>query len=431
MPIPVTADVFIESKTLINPIQEKNIMIKGLPTLDDVECEGKSVLARLDINSPIVNSTILDTNRFEGHLPTLDHLEGSKVVITSHQSRPGKKDFTTLESHAKVLSRILGKNVTYIDEMFSKRAIEEIDNMENGDVLLLENVRLYSEERMDRSPESHSGSIMVNKLKDHFDLFINDAFAACHRNNASMVGFVPVLPSVGGRLIEKEVEALSTALHSKDSKIFVLGGAKIKDSVKVMENVLTRNIAEKVVLTGVTAIYFHMLDGQDIGDNEEVVEENKEDIDDSKMKKLLKDYRDRVVLPIDYGVEVDGVRNDVSIEELQGKIMDIGINTISALSEIIPQYDIAVINGPSGVFEDEKFALGTTEVLRSVSEADFSIVGGGHISSAARITGMDRKMDHISTGGSSCIRFLSGEDLITLDVIKDYWKNKWSITSSQ
>ncbi|MFP3947065.1 MAG: phosphoglycerate kinase, partial [Archaeoglobaceae archaeon] len=271
-------------------------------------------------------------------------------------------------------------------------------------------------------------SIMVNKLKNHFDLFVNDAFAACHRNNASMVGFVPVIPSVGGRLIEKEVEALSTALHSKDHKIFILGGAKIKDSVKVLENVLTQDIAEKVVLTGVTAIYFHMLDGQDIGDNVEVVEENKEDVGDSKMKKLLADYRDRIILPVDYGVEVDGVRNDVSIEELQGKIMDIGINTISSLSEIIPQYDIAVINGPSGVFEDERFALGTTEVLRSVSEAGFSIVGGGHISSAARISGLDRKMDHISTGGSSCIRFLSGEKLISLEVIKDYWKKKWSVS---
>ncbi len=424
----VFANIFIESKTLINPIQDKNIMIKGLPTLDDVECEGKSVLVRLDINSPIVNSTILDTSRFEGHLPTLDQLQDAKVVITSHQSRPGKKDFTTLNSHAKVFSRILGKNMRYLDEMFSKRAIEEIDNMENGDVLLLENVRLYSEERMDRSPESHSESIMINKLKDHFDLFVNDAFAASHRNNASMVGFVPVIPSVGGRLIEKEVEALSTALHSRDSKIFILGGAKIKDSVKVMENVLTGNIAEKVVLTGVTAIYFHMLDGEDIGDNKEVVQENKEDVDDSKMQKLLKDYRDRIMLPVDYGVEVGGVRNDVPIEELQGKIMDIGINTISALSEIIPQYDIAVINGPSGVFEDERFALGTTEVLRSVSESGYSIVGGGHISSAARITGMGRRMDHISTGGSSCIRFLSGEKLVALEAIKDYWKNKWSVS---
>lgn len=402
-------------------------MIKGLPTLDDVDCEGKSILVRLDLNSPIVNSTILDTNRFESHLPTLEELENSKVVVACHQSRPGKKDFTTLESHAKVLSRTTGKSISYMDEMFSSRAVEEINNLDNGDILLLENVRLYAEERMDRSPESQSESIMVSKLKDHFDLFVNDAFAASHRGNASIVGFVPVLPSVGGRLIEKEVEALSTALHSKDRKIFILGGAKIKDSVKVMENVLKRDIAEKVVLTGIAAVYFHMLEGHDIGENKEVVQENKEGIEDKKMRELIENYRDRIMLPTDYGVEVDGVRNDVSIEELQGKIMDIGINTISALSEEIPQYDIAVINGPSGVFEDERFALGTTEALRSVSETDFSIVGGGHISSAARITGMDRKMDHISTGGSSCIRFLSGEDLIALEVIKDYWGKKWGV----
>jgi phosphoglycerate kinase len=290
---------------------------------------------------------------------------------------------------------------------------------------MLENVRLYSEEQLKRSPEEHAESLLVTRLKDNFDLFVNDAFSASHRANASLIGFPPVLPSVIGRLVEKEINALSKALCNKGSKIFILGGAKIKDSVKVMVNVLSKGIAEKVALTGVVATYFLMLDGIDIGENIKVVEENKEDIDDEEMLKLLRDYRDRIILPVDVGVEMDGKRSDVSVDELKGKIMDIGINTISMLSDEIPKYDVAVINGPSGVFEDERFALGTFEVLKAVSNAGFSIVGGGHISSAARMIGIHRNMSHVSTGGGACIRFLSGEKLVALEVIKEYWNKKW------
>jgi phosphoglycerate kinase len=143
------------------------------------------------------------------------------------------------------------------------------------------------------------------------------------------------------------------------------------------------------------------------------------------MLKILNKYRDRIILPIDFGIEVDGRRDDVPLENLHGRIMDIGINTISELSETIPEFDVAVINGPSGVFEDERFALGTFEILKAVSKAGYSIVGGGHISSAARMIGIHRKMNHVSTGGGACIRFLSGEKLIALEVIKEYWKKKW------
>jgi len=404
-------------------------MISGLPTLDDVECDGKSVLVRIDINAPIINSTILDTTRFESHIPTLRELENSKVVLLAHQSRPGKKDFTTLKSHAKVLSDLLGRKVEYVDEIFSSRVIERIKNLSEGDVLLLENVRFYSEEQLKRSAEEHATCHMVQKLKDYFDVFVNDAFSACHRPHASLIGFVPVLPSVVGRLVEKEVSALSKVLESEGKKIFVLGGAKIEDAVKVLKNVLTRGIADKVALTGVVANYFLMLSGKDIGEvNKKVVEENKGDVRDEEMLEILKNYGDKIILPIDVGVEVEGVREDIPLDKFDGKhkIMDIGIETISMLSEEIPKYDIAVINGPAGVFEDERFTLGTSEVLKAVAKAGFSVVGGGHIATATRMFGLDKEMDHVSTAGGACIRFLSGEKLIALEVIKEYWEKKWS-----
>jgi phosphoglycerate kinase len=403
-------------------------MIEGLPTLDDVPLSGKSVLLRIDINSPIVNSTILDTTRFESHVPTLEEFEGCKVVILAHQSRVGRKDFTTLEAHARTLSRLLGSEVEYVDELFGNCAIKKIKEKKKG-YILLENVRFYAEETLKRTPEEHANSLIVRKLYPLFDLYVNDAFPASHRAQASLVGFPPVLPSVVGRLVEREINALSKALKSDDSKIFVLGGAKISDSVKVMQNVLRRNIAERVAVTGVVANYFLMLDGKNLGEvNERVVEENKEGVKDDEMKLLLENYREKIILPIDLGVEVEGRREDVSVDEFdgRGRIMDVGVNTISMLADEIPNYGVAVINGPAGVFEDERFSLGTFEILKSVSEVDFSVVGGGHVSTAARLIGIEKKMNHVSTGGGASIRFLSGEKLPALEVIKEYWEKKWS-----
>lgn len=400
-----------------------------LPTLDDVEYEGKSILIRIDINAPIVNSTILDTTRFENHVPTLKELDDTKLVILAHQSRPGKKDFTTLESHAAVLSRLLGKKVEYRDEIFSRCVIERIRKMNRGEVLLLENVRFYSEEQLKRGAEEHAKSLIVTKLRPFFDLFVNDAFSASHRAHASLTGFPPIMPAVVGRLVEKEIAALSRALKSEGKKIFILGGAKIGDSVRVMKNVLTKDVAEKVALTGVVANYFLMLDGKDIGSiNRRVVEEGKEGINDEDVLKLFREHREKIILPVDVGVEAGRKREDISLDELkEGKIMDIGVNTISMLTDEIPNYDVAVINGPAGIFEDERFTLGTFEVLKAVAKAGYSIVGGGHIATAARMIGVDKKMSHVSTGGGACIRFLSGEKLVALEVIRKYWEKKWSM----
>ncbi len=403
-------------------------MIDGLPTLDDADVYGKFVILRVDINAPIVDSTILDTTRFESHVPTIEELADTKLVLIAHQSRPGKNDFTTLESHAATLTKLVGRKVEYVDEIFSRRVVERIREMDDGEIILLENVRFYSEEQLKKEAEEHARCHMVRKLAPCFDVFVNDAFSASHRKHASLVGFVPLLPSFVGRLVEKEITALNRALRSEGRKMFILGGAKIKDSVKVLKNVLSKDIADKVVLTGVVANYFLILDGKDLGEvNRKVVEDNKEDVDDEEMKKLLEKYRDRIILPFDLGVERDGVRDDVPVEKFDGKerVMDIGIETVNMLSDMIPEFDTVVINGPAGVFEDDRFALGTYEILKAVSKAGFSVVGGGHISSAAKLFGLSSKMSHVSVAGGACIRYLSGEKLPALEVIKEYWEKKW------
>lgn len=395
-----------------------------LPTLDDMENKQKSVLLRLDINAPIVNSTILDTTRFESHLPTLRELEDKEVVILAHQSRPGRRDFTTLEEHAKVLSRILGREVEYIDEIFSRRVLDRIKNMKPGEFLLLENVRFYSEEQLERTAEEHASCLLVRRLKDNFDAFVNDAFSAFHRSHASLVGFIPVLPTFIGRVAEKEINALSKGLRKGERIAFVLGGAKIKDPIKVMKNVLENGIAEKVFLTGVIANYFLLLSGKELGDeNRKVVEDNKENVKDEDAKKLLEKYRDKIVLPVDFGVELGGVREDISVEEFKGKgiIKDIGVETMNQFSSMIPEFDTVVVNGTAGVYEDSKFSLGTYEVLKAVSKAKFSIIGGGHSASAVNMFGLADKVSHVSIAGGACVRFLSGEKLPVIEKIREYW----------
>lgn len=403
-------------------------MIDELPTLDDIYYYDKFVLLRVDVNAPIVNSTILDTTRFESHIPTIEDLADTKLVLLAHQSRPGRKDFTTLESHASTFSRLIGRKVEYIDEIFSRNVISRIKEMESGEILLLENVRFYSEEQLSRSPEKHAESHMVRKLKGLFDVFVNDAFSASHRSHTSLVGFVPVVPSVVGRLVEREVAALSKALKGDGRKLFILGGAKIKDSVKVLKNVLKNNIADKAILTGVVANYFLMLKGVDIGEvNKRIVEDNKEGVSDDEMRTLLEKYSDRIILPVDFGVEKEGVRADVSIDSFDGKyrIMDIGLESVNIFSEMIPEFDYIVINGPAGVFEDDRFSLGTYEVLKAATKAKYSVIGGGHIASAARLFGLSERFTHVSTAGGACIRFLSGEKLVALETIREYWSKKW------
>ena len=406
-------------------------MIEGYPTLDDIDYSGKRILMRIDINAPIFEGEILDTARFKSHIPTIRELEDSALVLIAHQSRPGKTDFTDLSNHAEVLSKLLERDVKYVDELFSECAIRAISTMKKGDVTILENVRFYSEEDLKKTPEEHSRSHIVSKLYRHFDMYVNDAFSASHRSHASLVGFPVVLPSVVGRLVEKEVSALSKALKSDGRKVFVLGGAKINDSVKVMKNVLEKGIADRVFLTGVVANYFLMLNGVQMGEwCRRVVEDNMEGVDDRETRKLYEKYSEKIFLPVDFGIEVEGERIDVGIEELgeieNPVIKDIGRETVKLYYGDIGESDVAVINGPAGVFEEEEFSYGTFEILRAVSSAGFSVVGGGHISSAARILGLDERFDHISTGGGASIRFLSGEKLPALEVIKKYWSERWS-----
>ncbi|MBQ2354181.1 MAG: phosphoglycerate kinase, partial [Methanobrevibacter sp.] len=231
-------------------------MVKEFNTIDDFDVEGKTVLVRIDINAPVDpgSGIILDDTRLKLHAQTVKELSnlGAKVVLLAHQSRPGKKDFSTLSQHADALSDILNLRVKYVDSLFSNSAKEAIKALRPHEILLLENVRFFSEETLSRTPLEQSKTHLVSQLSPLIDYYVNDAFAAAHRSQASLVGFTVNTPSAAGRVMEKELTVIQDALDNVEHPcVFLLGGMKPDDSIDVMENVLSNGTADSILTTGI------------------------------------------------------------------------------------------------------------------------------------------------------------------------------------
>ena len=401
-------------------------MSNKFKSMDDFEFENKTVLVRIDINSPVdpTSGIILDDTRIKLHSETLKELssKGAKIVILAHQSRPGKTDFTRLKQHSEVLSKVLGIHVNYVDSLFSSSAKEEIRNLKPGEIILLENVRFFAEETLKRSIEEQSESIMVKELAPLCDIFINDAFAAAHRSQVSLVGFTENLPSAAGRVMEKELTILYDALENVEKPcVFVLGGMKADDSITVMENVLRDGVADKVITSGIVANILLSAANVDIQPvNEEFIKSKGYSNMINKSKDLLTEFKDKIVYPKDVALNVDGERKDVSIYEIENySIFDIGEETVKEYAKLIRNAKTIFANGPAGVFEDPQFAIGTEDIINAIANSDgYSIIGGGHIAAATVNLGLDSKMDHVSSGGGACINLLAGKELPAVEALK-------------
>ncbi len=399
-------------------------MIRDYLTIDDMNLRGKTVLCRLDLNSPMdPKGVILDDSRFRSHLMTLKELEDSKVVILSHQSRPGKSDFTTMEPHSKLLSKLMRRNIGYVDDIFGSHAIDSIKRINNGDLILLENTRFYSEESLERTPKEHTRTHMVKCIAPVCDVFMNDAFSVSHRSHLSVTGFTEVLPSIAGKVMEKEIDSLNKGLSCSDRPcIYVLGGAKVDDSIKVTKNVLERGCADKVLITGVVANVFLAASGVKIGSsNMSFIEKQGYLPQIDIARELLSRFRENIGLPVDVALNNKDEREEEKVSKLNTDlpIHDIGIETMVRFSKEIAGSKTVVMNGPAGVFEKEAFALGTNELIKAGTKSRFSVIGGGHIAAAAEQLGMSGKFSHVSTGGGACIDFLAGEKLPGIEALKD------------
>jgi len=397
-------------------------------TLDDFELDGKTVLLRVDVNSPIDPSTgdLLDDSRLRQHATTIKALSRSRVVILAHQSKPGKSDFTSLEKHAKRLSSILGKNVLFCDSLFDRRALGAIKALDPGDVLLLENTRMFAEDvaLKDRDVKVQVKSHIIRQLSPAADYFVNDAFAAAHRNQPTIVGFCEVLPSAAGRIMEKELVAVGKVLAGAERPtLAILGGAKVDDSIDVMTNMLQKGIADKVMTTGVVANIFLLAKGYDLGKPsvdflEKEVEGWRGLVESAKG--LMAAYNDRVLVPSDVALNDSNERIDITFDQLpaQYPIMDLGIDTVVRYIEEIERAKTITLNGPAGVFELEQFAFGTLELFKAIANSGaYSVIGGGHTSAVAEQLHLEGKVDHISTGGGAMINFLAGKPLPAVEAL--------------
>lgn len=390
-------------------------------TLDDFDVKDKVVLVRVDFNSPVDPQTkkIIDDTRIRAHgETTIKELSerGAKVVVLAHQGRPGDPDFIPLKQHAQILSEILGKPVKFVDDVYGEMAKKAIRELKSGEILVLDNVRNFPREAKDAPPEEHAKSELVVNLAPLADLFVNDAFAAAHRSHASIVGFTVVLPSAAGRIMERELKALGRVMENPEKPcIYILGGAKADDSLRISKHVLDNNIADYVLTAGVTGHLFLVAKGYNLGKpNMELLEKNKLLDLVPGIKELIEKYPGRIETPVDLAVEVEGRRKEISLSELpvDYPIYDIGANTVKRYTELIVKAKSIVFSGPPGVFEKEEFRKGTKALFEAIASSKaFSLVGGGHSIAAVQSLGLADKMSYISTAGGALIEFLMGRKL--------------------
>ena len=390
-------------------------------TMDDFNFKNKTALVRVDFNSPIDPQTkkILEDTRIRAHgETTIKELsqKGAKVVILAHQGRPGDPDFIPLEQHAEILSKILSKPVKYVDDLFGEKAQKAIKTLKSGEILVLENVRTYPDELNKGTPEEHAKSEFVKKLAPLADVFVSDAFAAAHRAQISIVGFTAVLPSVAGRIMERELKALTKAVENPAKPcVYILGGAKADDALKISQYVLKNKIADHVLTGGVVGNLFLAAKGVDLGKpNMELLKKEELLGFIPGIKTLIKEYSAKIVVPTDVAVEVGKKRKELTAKELptQYPIRDIGADTIKTFNEIIKNAKSIVLSGPMGVFENKEFMAGTKKVCEAVATSKaYSLIGGGHTVAAVEELGLTKKMSYVSTAGGALIEFLMGEKL--------------------
>jgi phosphoglycerate kinase len=403
-------------------------------TLDDFDYRGKTVLLRVDINSPIDPKTkkISNENRIVQSLPTIQALmeRGAKLVIIAHQGDTlDYQNLISLAEHAAKLSQKLGQEVQFIDDVAGPAAREKIKRLKAGEILLLNNLRYLTEEAstfeeaVKLTPEEMTRTYLVRNLAPLIDYYVNDAFAAAHRNAPSMVAFQELVPSAAGILYDKEVTALNTVLENpRRPCVFLLGGAKISDAFSMMKKVLSEGSADYVLTSGVTGQVMHLALGRKLGlPSEKFITDRGLDKFTAPAQEYLKDYPDKLRIPLDFAIDDGGRRHEITAEELpsQGLIIDIGAKTVAEYDKILKKAGTIFVNGPAGIYEQEIGAYGTRALWQIIGDAEgYSVIGGGDTVASASRLGDLSKIDHISTGGGALIRFLSGVKLPLVEAMK-------------
>lgn len=393
-------------------------------SIDNVELKGKRVLVRVDFNVPLdENQNITDDRRITAALPTINKIisEGGKVILMSHLGRPKgqpKKEFS-LKPVAVRLGELVDTNVKFADDCVGESVKSIVDRMQDGEVLLLENLRFHSEEEKN-NPQ------FAEKLASLGDVYINDAFGSAHRAHASTEGVTKFIDTcAAGYLMQKELDYLGKAL-SEPKRPFtaILGGAKISGKIDVIENLLPK--VDNLIIGGGMAYTFFKAKGLEIGTS--LLEEDKIDMAGELLKKA-ESSKAKLLLPVDI-VVADEFKEDSHSEIYdydkmpEGKMgLDIGTKTRELFSNVIKESKTVVWNGPMGVFEFPNFAKGTNAIAQSLADATtegaITVIGGGDSASAIKKAGLKDKVSHVSTGGGASLEFLEGKVLPGVAALTD------------
>jgi phosphoglycerate kinase len=378
-------------------------------TVRDIDVKGKRVLVRVDFNVPLSEGAVADDTRIRAALPTIQYLldRDAIIILCSHLGRPKGQvvDALRMDPVARRLSALLDRPVLKLDDCIGPEVEAAAQAAQPGDVLLLENTRFHPEEK-------ENDPAFAAKLASLADLYVNDAFGSAHRAHASTEGVAHYLPAVAGFLMEKELEFLGSALATpRRPYVAILGGAKISDKIGVIENLLGQ--VDALLIGGGMANTFLQADGYDVADS--LVEESSIDT----ARDLLDRAGDKLVLPVDVTVadrfDADAFSQVVTVSAVppRWRILDIGPRTLELFQERLAGAKTVVWNGPMGVFEFPKFALGTEAVARMLAALPdaTTIIGGGDSAAAVQRTGLAGEMSHISTGGGASLEFLEGKTL--------------------
>ncbi|WP_418764225.1 phosphoglycerate kinase [Mailhella sp.] len=406
----------------------------GIPTIDDFDVCGKTVLCRVDINEPLNKNTgqLKDTTRIDASMATITELlnKNAKVVIMAHQGSDIEyANYYSLRPHFQYLSTKIPE-LQYIDDVCGPAAMEKMRQLRPGQALLLDNVRFMAEEQtlfeksLKLSFADQAKTLLVRRLAPLADLYVCDAFAAAHRSQPSLCGFEQVLPSCMGRLFEREYETLSKLmLEPEHPCVFVLGGAKVADAFMMMKAVLESGAADSILTGGVVANILMLSQGKTVGKATERY------IHDAGYgdcvgigKELIQAYSGKILLPVDFAYVSNHGRVEVSsenIDELTPALVDIGQATAAGYADILQKAKTVFVNGPMGVFEKTETAAGTKTVFEAMANSPaHTIVGGGDSITALNAFELKSKINYVCTGGGALIRFISGETLPVVQALR-------------
>jgi phosphoglycerate kinase len=409
-------------------------------TVDDLRVKDKTVLLRVDINAPIVEGKVAGKDRIEAAAATVDHLasQGAKVVILAHQGRKGDADFTSLREHAAILDEYTTCDVSFVDPSGASRdaahmgdliwgapALAAIKALRPGHALMLENVRALDDETKKGKAADHAKAEFVKALAGVADVFVNDAFSAAHRSQASLVGFTEMMPSGAGLTMDRELTALAKAVDEPEPPaVYFLGGSKPEDSINVMKANFAKGTLDVALLGGLVANLFLVARGHELGKPSMELLEKKGILTLlPEAEKLLEEYDAQIVTPDDVVVkDGHGHAQVIYVDDLPVNfpILDAGPETIATYLEEIRGAGSLMMNGPVGLYEEKPYDKGTRAVLEAFAKSDaFSLLGGGHTVTAIGEFGLSfEDFGYVSLAGGALMSYLTGETLPAVEALK-------------